>query len=654
MKMLQIDNNALALLIACLSVVLFGFNSLMAHSGGFTMPYAMVLLLVYQLRNPQWLCILAISYSALTFLHWGASSEHDNEWNAPYHLALGLIAIWSVCLAGLVWMKGVNRQQHPVTTPTNSSTKKDPSVERRLSVTEDTLRLATDAAQIGIWQWDRERDSFVLSELCMALLGWDNKIGLGLEQISNALHPEDRQPLFDAIGGALKHQEVYEVECRVVWPDGTTRWVLVAGSGAYDYEGRISHMEGIVLDIDDRRSSERIIQEANQRMLDEAARMQLVFDSAVDGMVIINSKGVVKAFNPAAEEIFGFKAEEILGQKVKTLMPEPYSSEYEVHLTQYSQNGERKNLNVRREIAGKRKNGATFPMGISIGEVEIDGERQFTAILRDISDRKAAQAALEQAKLDAEAANLAKSTFLANMSHELRTPLNSIIGYSELLLEESNDLQRENIGPDLLRIGHAGRHLLSLINNILELAKAEAGKITLSPEEFQLCEFIETVSAIMKPLAKADGSIFEINCSESTGAMRTDRTILSQILTNLLSNAMKFTRAGKITLTVSRESGINGDSVIFEVQDTGIGMDTDQLSHVFEAFTQADSTATRRYGGTGLGLAIAKQYTELLRGLLTCESIPGVGSTFVLHLPVDYQEPCLIDKTKQINHQLVA
>jgi signal transduction histidine kinase/CheY-like chemotaxis protein len=222
-----------------------------------------------------------------------------------------------------------------------------------------------------------------------------------------------------------------------------------------------------------------------------------------------------------------------------------------------------------------------------------------------------------------------KSAFLASMSHELRTPLNAIIGYSEMLYENAQDEGQDEFLPDLAKIRDAGRHLLGLINDILDLSKIEAGKMDLYLEEVDLAGLVEEVRSIVEPLAAANANRLEIVCPAALGAFHTDRTKLKQSLLNLLSNAGKFTHEGRIRLEVSPADS----EISFVVSDTGIGMTEEQQSRLFQAFSQADSSTTRQYGGTGLGLAITKHFCEMLGGSITVASSPGEGSTFTITLP---------------------
>ncbi|MFN7971510.1 MAG: ATP-binding protein [Acidobacteriota bacterium] len=257
----------------------------------------------------------------------------------------------------------------------------------------------------------------------------------------------------------------------------------------------------------------------------------------------------------------------------------------------------------------------------------VDG---FNRMLEQIQAR---DAELTVARDRAEDASRTKSTFLANMSHELRTPLNAIIGYSEMLSEDARDSGRDDDARDLHKVNTAAKHLLGLINDILDLSKIEAGKMTLSCETFQLAELIAEVETTVRPLVEAKGNTLAIEQPPAPVEMHGDPVKIRQVLLNLLSNAAKFTERGVVSLHVQAEAQGGRSFVQMIVKDSGIGMTEEQMSRLFQPFSQAEASTNRRFGGTGLGLAISRRFCNLMGGTITVESEPGAGSTFTARIP---------------------
>ncbi len=276
------------------------------------------------------------------------------------------------------------------------------------------------------------------------------------------------------------------------------------------------------------------------------------------------------------------------------------------------------------------------------GELTFDEDGKpvtMAGVTHDITDRYRMEEDLRNVSFAADAANRAKSQFLANMSHELRTPLNAIIGYSELLREEAEDRGEISEVDDLDRIGAAGRHLLTLVNEVLDLSKVESGKTELSVREFGVKDLIDEIAATVTPLVSKKNNRLSVDCPTEIGVMRSDSTKLRQVLLNLLSNAAKFTEAGDIRLGVSRQGSAigpgNRGNMVFTVSDTGHGIAPDQIEAAFTAFEQTDSSRNDAQGGTGLGLPLSRHFCALMGGTISLESKVGKGSTFTVRLPAD-------------------
>ncbi len=385
--------------------------------------------------------------------------------------------------------------------------------------------------------------------------------------------------------------------------------------------------------------TERKLAEAERVSL--MGRNQLLLESTGEGIFGIDVQGRCTFVNRAATRMFGASADEFLGHDMHAATHHSHadSSSYSpeecpIHrVLQTGMGGQ-----VEDEVFWRR-DGTSFPVEYSAFPVIHAGKVQGAVVaFSDITARKQVESDLKAAKEEAEQANVTKSQFLANMSHELRTPLNAVILYSELLQEEAADLELQSFIDDLEKIRTAGRHLLSLVNGVLDLSKIEAGKMDLHLESFSLQEMLDDVMATIEPLVEQNSNQLEIRVADDIGEMHADLTKVRQSLVNLLSNACKFTRQGKVTLDVRREQQTNGDRILFEVTDTGIGITEEQIAKLFQPFTQADTSTTRKFGGSGLGLAITRRFCQLMGGDVTVRSTPGDGSTFTIVLPAQTGE----------------
>ena len=293
------------------------------------------------------------------------------------------------------------------------------------------------------------------------------------------------------------------------------------------------------------------------------------------------------------------------------------------------------------ETTYRAKDGREIPMSFSTGILKsAEGQASgMIAVAQDITSRKRQEKELKEAKVAAEAANATKSQFLATMSHELRTPLNAIIGYTEMMQEEAEDNGHDEYVPDLKKVHSSAKHLLALINDVLDLSKIEAGKMDLYLETVEVKPLIDDVVAVVAPLVDKKANRLSVNLGPNLGAIHADITKVRQSLFNLLSNASKFTERGTITLDVYRSWQDGAEIFHFIVSDTGIGMNKEQLGRMFQAFTQADASTTRKFGGTGLGLVISRNFCQMMGGDITVESEEGKGTKFTIVLPVVVVDP---------------
>ena len=381
------------------------------------------------------------------------------------------------------------------------------------------------------------------------------------------------------------------------------------------------------------------VQEREQAQMDLhriSRQNQSILETAGEGIFGLDGEGRVRFINPAAATMLGFAQEELLGRRHHGIIhyakpdgtPNPPQ---QCPICQALENGQAYHVD---DQVFWRQNGSPFPVEYIVRPLHEEAKITGCVVtFRDITERKKAETALQQAKDTAEQASYAKSRFLANMSHELRTPLNAIIGYSEMLQEELEEDELADYTPDLKKIRAAGTHLLGLINDVLDISKIEAGKMDIYLEASDLNGLLHDVLVTAHPLLEKKNNVLNRQIPDELGVIYTDVTKLRQMLFNLISNASKFTKEGTITVSVTRIRNEQGDWIQFSVADTGIGMTAEQQDKVFEAFTQADTSTTRKYGGTGLGLAISKKFAEMLGGSLTLTSDFGHGSCFTILLP---------------------
>lgn len=368
-------------------------------------------------------------------------------------------------------------------------------------------------------------------------------------------------------------------------------------------------------------------------------RTRLVVDNALDAVITMNEEGNIVGWNTQAESIFGWTKVEAIGRTLAdTIVPPRFREAHTRGLLHFLRTGEGPVLNKRIEIGAMHRDGHEFPAELTICPVKVDDRYLFSAFVRDITEQRRAKAELEHARDASEEANRAKSQFLATMSHEIRTPINGILGFAELLQETPlNEQQKTYAGT----IKDAGENLLVIVNDILDISKIEAGKMTLELVPFDLERMIGEVVTLLSNRTQEKRLEIRVEYPDSLPRhLVADPVRVRQILTNIAGNALKFTEQGSVTIRVSGAIAGAQKFVRIGVQDTGIGISKEQQAKLFQKFSQADSSTTRRFGGSGLGLVIYKELTELMGGQVGIESEPGRGSTFWFSFPLLEAEAC--------------
>ncbi len=493
------------------------------------------------------------------------------------------------------------------------------------------FELATSGARLGVWDCDLRTGELL----------WDARMhdlyGLTPERFGGdhaawiaCVHPDDRVFCETAIRRALRGEQDYDIEFRTVRPDGLVRHVKGSARVVFDETGRALRMTGINQDISGIKQIEQEVRAHRDRLLElvdeKTASLRAVVDHAAEGIITTDSAGVILGFNLAAERMFGHTAAAAVGQKVNMLMPAPYDKAHDGYIERYLGGASSQVIGVGRESVGLRADGSSFPIYIAVSEFAVGRDRRFTAVVHDISKQKALEASLVHAREVAEAANHAKGSFLANMSHEIRTPLNAIIGLAHLLRWSGlTSEQCERLG----KIDSAANHLLSVINDILDLSKIDAGKLELEHLDFGLSAVLEYVRTLIADQAQAKGLTVAVEAEGVPEWLHGDPTRLRQALLNFAGNAVKFAEHGTISLRAAVLEDCGGSLLVrFTVDDEGIGIAEDKLYRVFHAFEQVDISTSRRYGGTGLGLTITRRLAEMMGGEVGVQSELGRGSTF--------------------------
>jgi PAS domain S-box-containing protein len=528
--------------------------------------------------------------------------------------------------------------------------------EEELKASEERLNRAEKIGKIGNWEFDVANKKIVWSEQVYNLFERDPKLGPPTFQEENEYYTEDvaNTLKYNTLQVLGKGEPVVDYEFKIILKSGREPIFLGSMFPVKDALGKVIKIYGIFQDITVRKQAEKALRESEERF-------RAVSQSANDAIITANSKGIIISWNRGAEKIFGFTENEIIGKEMSGIMPKDFFVQHNKGIERIESGGEHHVIGSTVELEGLHKNGTTFPLELSLAEWKTDSGNFFTGIIRDITERKLAeeklinytnQIELKNLELDmalysaeeatvtanemaaqAEMANKSKSLFLANMSHEIRTPLNAIIGFSQLLNRDPQlTSSQKEYNTSIIR---AGEHLLALINDILELSKAEAGRIVLNPTTINLHTFFTDMQMIFKERTQSKNLHLVFDISESLPQfVIVDESKLRQIFINLISNAIKFTDQGGVTVRL-RVENVDSDIkfLIVEIEDTGSGISENELGNLFKHFVQT-SSGVKKGSGTGLGLALSRELAILMGGNITVSSQLGKGSVFTFHVEI--------------------
>lgn len=376
-----------------------------------------------------------------------------------------------------------------------------------------------------------------------------------------------------------------------------------------------------------------------RRRLAEERRFLELLEATPDAHVVVDRRGLIMACNTQAERLFGYEHGAMHGQPVDALLPESLRERHEHQRDDYFARPRLRTMDTGLELFGKRRDGAEFPVEISLAPLQTDSGMLVSSAIRDITERKRIEQVLAEKNLALRTAAEAKNRFLANMSHELRTPLNAIIGFTGTLLMRLPGPLTADQERQLSTVKHSAQHLLSLINDLLDVARIEAGRMEVNIEAVACSQIVEEVATTLGPAARQKGLEFETCLPPVEVTIRTDRRALTQIVINLVNNAIKYTSSGRIDLVLASRGTGAGTIAEFAISDTGCGIKPEDRPRLFNAFSQLDSSSTRRYEGTGLGLHLSQQLAELLGAHIGFDSEYGKGSTFTLTIGDSPPEP---------------
>jgi PAS domain S-box-containing protein len=536
-----------------------------------------------------------------------------------------------------------------------------------LERSEELYRTVIEFSTDFVYWRSPDNKMIYVSENCEKFCGYtEEEFYASPELLETIIHPDDRTIWAEHTYDINNKGILEQLELRMMTKSGQVLWISHSCLPVYDKKGNYRGRRGSHRDITGHKLAEEELRKAhyelehrveertaalnaaNTALTAEIAERKLaekmtshlaaIVQSADDAIISKDLKGIVQTWNVGAEKIFGYKAEEIIGRHISVLTPPGHTDDVQDILRRISLGEQIEHLETMR----MRKDGAIIQVSLTFSPIK-DGRGRIVGVSKiahDITEQRKDERELVRAKEEAERANRAKSEFLANMSHEIRTPMNAVIGLSHLALQTDLTPKQRDY---LTKMHNSAQSLLGIINDILDFSKIEAHKLEIESIRFNLSEVLDHIGTIVSALAEEKGLELMFSIAPNVPRSLTgDPLRLGQILTNLLNNAIKFTEQGDILVTAEAAGGDEHNATLrFSVRDTGIGINEEALSTLFQPFAQADSSITRRYGGTGLGLTISRSLVEMMGGELQVNSVPGLGSTFTFTVSFGLQPDSL-------------
>jgi PAS domain S-box-containing protein len=518
--------------------------------------------------------------------------------------------------------------------------------EEALRRSEHFLAEAQRISHLGTWNWEPDSGVLTWSDEVYRIFGAEPQAFPGsYAKFMEYVREDDKTAVRDFLRSAPSQKHRTSVDYQIKrQSDGAVRYIQGQAEPFYDGNGDYVGITGTVMDITDRMRSQELLQQAHddleRRVEERTHELRTTLETMVEGMITIDHTGTVESFNTAAENIFGYSSGEMIGQNVSKLMEAGDASAHDGYLEAYLETGAAKIIGIGRDVRGRRKDGSTFPLSLGIGEMLVGGARKFVGTVQDITEQKEAERVTIAAKEEAEAANKAKSEFLASMSHELRTPMNAVLGFSQLLEADNKTPLVEHQKVYVDEILRSGRHMVELIDRVLDLESVESGKVVLNMVSAEAEPLVEQCLSLIETEARSKGiTIVNRPPCGSLPTVMTDQLRFRQAVLNLISNAIKYNSKNG-TVTIGCETR-GRDNLRVSVSDTGIGIAEDDRHKVFEPFERLGAENSNILGA-GIGLSVTKQFVESMGGTIGFESTPGSGTTFWIDFPL--AEPAAADE----------